>query len=182
MDFTIVGELTGGRSSPKDGHPAIESFDEARWWKELAKNEGRSHHSHSKRIPKVGRAWLVRSARRRSQGMEDQTIHRLTARIMSKPGSPSKFVLCVRTGDAEDLDARKVYAVRPDPKAAKEGYLRIVDESGEDYLYPAEYFAAVKLPAFNDSRTGGKFHPGPSACFFPLKPKSKALRTPDAKS
>lgn len=66
---------------------------------------------------------------------------------MSKPGSPSKFVLCVRTGDAEDLDARKVYEVRPDPKAAKEGYLRVVDESGEDYLYPAEYFAAVKLPA-----------------------------------
>jgi hypothetical protein len=66
---------------------------------------------------------------------------------MSKATPHSKFVLCVRPGDAEDLEARKVYAALPDPKAAKEGYLRIVDESGEDYLYPAECFVLVKLPA-----------------------------------
>jgi hypothetical protein len=65
---------------------------------------------------------------------------------MSK-SPPSKFVLCIRPGDSEDLEARKVYEVLPDPKAAREGYLRIVDESGEDYLYPAERFAPVKLPA-----------------------------------
>jgi hypothetical protein len=66
---------------------------------------------------------------------------------MSKSVSHSKFVLCIRPGDSEDLEARKVYEVLSDPKAAKEGYLRIVDESGEDYLYPAEYFAPVRLPA-----------------------------------
>ncbi len=66
---------------------------------------------------------------------------------MSKSTSHSKFVLCVRQGDSEDLEIRKVYEVLPDAKAAREGYLRIVDESGEDYLYPAEYFAPVRLPA-----------------------------------
>ena len=34
----------------------------------------------------------------------------------------------------------------PDTRAAKEGYLRVVDESGDDYLYPASYFVSVKLP------------------------------------
>ena len=43
--------------------------------------------------------------------------------------------------------ARKVYQVLPDPIAAKEGFLRIIDESGEDYLYPGEYFISLKLPA-----------------------------------
>jgi hypothetical protein len=63
-----------------------------------------------------------------------------------------KFVLCIRLGDSkrvchEDLEVRKVYEVLPDPKATKDGFLRIIDESGEDYLYPADRFAPVKLPA-----------------------------------
>ena len=66
---------------------------------------------------------------------------------MSKSTAHSKFVLCVRPGNSEDLEIRKVYQVLADQKAAREGYLRIVDESGEDYLYPAECFAPVKLPA-----------------------------------
>ncbi len=66
---------------------------------------------------------------------------------MRKSTPHSKFVLCIRSVDSEDLEIRKVYQALPDQKAAKEGYLRIVDESGEDYLYPAECFAPVKLPA-----------------------------------
>jgi hypothetical protein len=66
---------------------------------------------------------------------------------MKKAASHSKFVLCIRSGDSEDLEVRKVYEARPDQKTAKEGYLRVVDESGEDYLYPAESFVPVKLPA-----------------------------------
>ncbi len=65
---------------------------------------------------------------------------------MSKATPHSKFVLCVRPGDSEDLEARKVYPVLSDHKAAREGFLRVVDESGEDYLYPAEYFIPLKLP------------------------------------
>ncbi len=59
----------------------------------------------------------------------------------------AKFVLCVRKdGSEEDLEPRKVYQVLPDREAGREGYLRVVDESGEDYLYTAEYFVRVKLP------------------------------------
>ncbi len=59
----------------------------------------------------------------------------------------SKFVLCIRNGGSDDLEVRKVYQVFEDPSAAQDGYLRIIDESGEDYLYPAEYFVPVRLPA-----------------------------------
>lgn len=58
-----------------------------------------------------------------------------------------RFVLCLRNDGSEDLEVRKVYQVLPDPSAAREGYVRVVDESGEDYLYPAKYFAPVRLPA-----------------------------------
>ena len=58
-----------------------------------------------------------------------------------------KFVLCVANDQCPDLEQRKVYQVLPDAKAAREGYLRIVDESGEDYLYPEEFFVDIKLPA-----------------------------------
>ena len=57
------------------------------------------------------------------------------------------FALCVEDGGSEDLEARKLYQVLPDREAAREGYLRIVDESGEDYVYPSELFVAVRLPA-----------------------------------
>lgn len=56
-----------------------------------------------------------------------------------------KFVLCIKNDDCEDLELRKVYQVLPDKKASQEGYLRVVDESGEDYLYPDSYFVAVTL-------------------------------------
>lgn len=56
-----------------------------------------------------------------------------------------KFVLCVRNDECEDLELRKVYQVLPDKKALQDGYLRIVDESGEDYLYPESYFVPVSL-------------------------------------
>jgi hypothetical protein len=56
------------------------------------------------------------------------------------------FVLCLENKDCDDLEKRKVNQVLPDDKAADEGYLRIVDESGEDYLYPESYFVSVELP------------------------------------
>jgi len=58
----------------------------------------------------------------------------------------SRFVLCLRNDGADDLEARKVYQILPDAAAAREGYVRVIDESGEDYLYPREYFVPVKLP------------------------------------
>ncbi len=57
-----------------------------------------------------------------------------------------RFAMCLKTGTAEDLHLHTVYRVLPDEKAAEADYLRIVDESGEDYLYPAEYFILLDLP------------------------------------
>lgn len=56
------------------------------------------------------------------------------------------FVLCIENKDCDDLEKRKVYQVLPDDKAEEEGYVRIVDESGEDYLYPESYFIPIELP------------------------------------
>jgi hypothetical protein len=75
--------------------------------------------------------------------VEDQTLLRL---IIMDEKSKSRFVLCVRNEGAEDLEPRKVYQVLSDRSAAREGYARVIDESGEDYLYPADYFVPVKLP------------------------------------
>lgn len=65
---------------------------------------------------------------------------------MSKEQQGRKFALCVRNDECDDLELRKIYQVVPDARAAKDGYVRIVDESGDDYLYPESYFILVKLP------------------------------------
>ena len=58
-----------------------------------------------------------------------------------------QFVICISNEQAEDLQPRKVYQVLPDESSAKEGYLRVIDDSGEDYLYPADYFMPIELPS-----------------------------------
>lgn len=58
-----------------------------------------------------------------------------------------EFVVCLRNdGYPVSLEPRKLYQMLPDPEAVRHHQLRVVDESGEDYLYPAEYFVAVDLP------------------------------------
>ncbi len=57
-----------------------------------------------------------------------------------------QFVLCLENKDCDDLEKRKIYQVVPDAEAESEGYLRVIDESGEDYLYPRTYFLPVQLP------------------------------------
>jgi hypothetical protein len=58
----------------------------------------------------------------------------------------SRYVLCLsNTGYAASLEPRKVYRTIPDAAGAKHGLLRVVDESGDDYLYPKDMFAPVSL-------------------------------------
>jgi hypothetical protein len=58
------------------------------------------------------------------------------------------FAVCVdNAGYPASLELRKVYRVLPDDDAATDGDIRVIDESGEDYLYPADYFILVKLSA-----------------------------------
>jgi hypothetical protein len=56
------------------------------------------------------------------------------------------FALCIENRDCDDLEKGKVYQVLSDDSASKEGYLRVVDESAEDYLYPESYFVLLDLP------------------------------------
>lgn len=55
------------------------------------------------------------------------------------------YVICIRTEGSEDLEVRKLYRILPDESAASRGHIRVIDESGEDYLYPAEWFLPVAV-------------------------------------
>jgi len=57
-----------------------------------------------------------------------------------------QYVVCVRNDECEDLEVRKIYLILSDKRAARDGYIRVVDESGEDYLYPESYFVSIRLP------------------------------------
>ena len=59
-----------------------------------------------------------------------------------------RFVVCVSNeGYADDLEIRKLYRLLPDPIARVRGRIRVVDETGEDYLFPARLLLPVPLPA-----------------------------------
>lgn len=59
---------------------------------------------------------------------------------------PTQFAICLKNKGSDDLVVRKVYQIIPDEIAKKKGLLRVVDESGEDYLYPANFFFLIALP------------------------------------
>ena len=58
----------------------------------------------------------------------------------------SRFVVCVSNDECEDLEVRKIYQMLPDEAAVEDGMVRVIDESGEDYLYPANLFLTIELP------------------------------------
>ena len=64
------------------------------------------------------------------------------------PRLTGRYVICVRNGGYRaSLEARKVYRVLDDPAADKSSLLRVIDESGEDYLFPSDLFVPIELPA-----------------------------------
>ena len=68
-------------------------------------------------------------------------------RAMRRKDSTPRFVVCINNSDYEaSLELHKIYPVIPDLDAAQDGDLRIVDESGEDYLYAASRFVAIEVP------------------------------------
>jgi hypothetical protein len=59
----------------------------------------------------------------------------------------AQFVICIANkGYPASLELRKIYQVIPDKAASRLHQLRVIDESGEDYLYPQDYFVPVQLP------------------------------------
>ena len=57
-----------------------------------------------------------------------------------------EYVVCIESGGNDDLQERKIYEVLSDSGAAVSGFLRIVDDSGEDYLYPGRFFVPLEVP------------------------------------
>jgi hypothetical protein len=66
---------------------------------------------------------------------------------MARKAPRYQFLLCVKNdGYPASLEVRKVYQVIPDAAADKQRLVRVIDESGEDYLYPQKFFVPVELP------------------------------------
>lgn len=66
---------------------------------------------------------------------------------MNKENAQQMFAVCIdNEGYPASLELRKIYQVLPDEKAAKHNLVRIIDESGEDYLYPQSFFVEIELP------------------------------------
>jgi hypothetical protein len=60
--------------------------------------------------------------------------------------SNPQFAICIHTDDPDLLTPRMIYEVLPDESAAISNYIRVIDNEGEDYLYPADYFVFVNFP------------------------------------
>ncbi len=68
--------------------------------------------------------------------------------MTKKNESAPEFVVCINNeGYPASLELHKIYRVVSDEDAVANEDLRVIDESGEDYLYPASYFAPIKVPA-----------------------------------
>jgi hypothetical protein len=66
---------------------------------------------------------------------------------MPRKESKTSYVLCVDSGGyPESLEIRKVYPVVPDELAAARNYVRVIDETGEDYIYPEKLFVPIEVP------------------------------------
>lgn len=87
---------------------------------------------------------MVRGTWHRQKENEDQTLSELN-NMKTHRKQEIKFAVCI-TDSEPDLEMRKIYQIVPDTTAEKEGHLRIIDESGEDYLYPADFFVPVEVP------------------------------------
>ena len=65
---------------------------------------------------------------------------------MPMRSTAKQFVVCIKNEGYEvSLERRKIYRVLPDPDAAKHRQIRVIDESGDDYLYPQRFFAPIEL-------------------------------------
>lgn len=144
-DFEIIGsirdiETIASGTGVRDRPHLWRRFGRDHW----RKMKGIAEVRYPDRSVWLGRATLVRSARHRKTAAKSKA-----AAVPAVNGRRPKFVICVDPGEyAEvDLDLGKVYEALPTEKDAREhGMIRVVDNSGEDYLFPAKRFVDVKLP------------------------------------
>lgn len=114
---------------------------------------------------------MVRSARQRSTGTKPialarknsssrncsasvKPVHSTRKRAEGSPGASGHFAVCVKNDEyPASLELRKLYRVIDDSFAAEHRMVRVIDESGEDYLFPSHYFVRVSLPASVENQT-----------------------------
>ena len=66
---------------------------------------------------------------------------------MKQQNQTKNYVVCIKNeGHTASLEVRKIYQVLPDVQATEHQLVRIIDESGEDYLYPMDFFTPIELP------------------------------------
>ena len=66
--------------------------------------------------------------------------------MAKKNNHETKFAVCINSDDPDLLTPRRIYQVLPDESAAKSNYIGVIDNEGEDYLYPGDYFLFIELP------------------------------------
>jgi len=87
------------------------------------------------------KAWIVENVDvKKMQRLIDKTIDKEALQ-----DTDTRFAICTRNDDYEDLQPLKIYQILPD-ELARNGYIRVIDESGKDYLYPDKYFIPIELP------------------------------------
>jgi hypothetical protein len=127
MDFEILGPI-------RDVEP-IATGREIRQLPRLRRRHGKGR-------------WRKRKGGARVR-VQDGTVHTAEIHLRMKKArrAPVRFAVCIKNkGYEASLEKTKLYRVVPDQKAEAHGYLRIVDESGEDYGYAASHFFAIDLP------------------------------------
>ncbi len=66
--------------------------------------------------------------------------------MAKKNNRETKFAVCINSDDPDLLTPRRIYRVLLDESAARSNYIRVIDNEGEDYLYPSDYFLFIELP------------------------------------
>lgn len=86
-----------------------------------------------------------RFGRPKSTGMKRTALAGGVSRSSASSTSPA-FAVCVDSRGHDDLQVRRIYQLLPDESAARSAFVRVIDDSGEDYLYPASCFVSLDLP------------------------------------
>jgi hypothetical protein len=66
--------------------------------------------------------------------------------MMNRQNPTPHFAICINSDDPDLLTPRSIYEILPDESASKSNYVRVIDNEGEDYLYPADHFVFVEFP------------------------------------
>ena len=146
MDFEIVGEITVVET--------IATGQGIRDLRRLRRSYGKGRWRKVKGIARVrlvtGRIRLaeLHGTRRMESGNERSSVSATWTMTMKRRKTLAKyFAVCINNrGYPASLELHKIYRVLPDEDAAEDGDIRVIDESGEDYLYSADRFVEVELP------------------------------------